>query len=175
MLRVRAEKLPRCKVKEKGVLIHNLCKIDQQDAIFYCSFESLFDSMLMFVTKKGYIKLTSGVEFDTARLMMASTKLEEDDSVVAIGMLSGAEVLSGDRRVIIVTRNGYGLSFPLSEVPELKKTGRGVKGISMDKTDSVVFAAQAAPDDPDLILPNGKTLPVKKLRSKPRASKGTKM
>ena len=65
--------------KEKGVLIHNLCKIDQQEAIFYCSFESMFDSMLMFVTKAGYIKLTSGVEFDTVRLMMAATKLEPKD------------------------------------------------------------------------------------------------
>ena len=90
-------------------------------------------------------------------------------------MLSAADVLSGDRRVIIVTRNGYGLAFPLSEVPELKKTGRGVKGISMDKTDHVVFAAAAASTDPDLVLPNNKTLPVKKLRMKPRASKGTKL
>ena len=175
MLRVKAEKLPRCRVKEKGVLIHNLCKIDQQEAIFYCSFESMFDSMLMFVTKAGYIKLTSGIEFDTVRLMMAATKLEPKDEVVAINMLSAADVLSGDRRVIIVTRNGYGLAFPLSEVPELKKTGRGVKGISMDKTDHVIFAAAAASNDPNLVLPNNKTLPVKKLRMKPRASKGTKI
>lgn len=175
VLRVRAEKLPRCKIKEKGVLIHNLCKIDQQEAVYYCSFESMFDAQLMFVTKAGYIKLTSGIEFDTARQLMAATKLEDKDCVVSISMISAADILAGNRRVIITTRNGYGLSFPLAEVPEMKKTGRGVKAISMDKSDSVVFAAAVAPDGEDLELPDGKTLPVKKLRMKPRASKGTKM
>ncbi len=175
ILRVKAEKLPRCKVKEKGVLIHNLCKIEQQEAFFYCSFESMFDSMLMFVTKNGYIKLTSGAEFETGRQMIAATKLEDKDEIVSITMLSASDVLGGDHRVIITTRNGYGLAFPLGEVPEFKKTGRGVKAISMDKSDRIVFATAAASGAPDLILPNGKTLPVKKLRMKPRASKGTKM
>ena len=175
MLRVKAEKLPRCKIKEKGVLIHNLCKIEQQEALFYCSFESMFDSMLMFVTKNGFIKLTSGAEFETGRQMIAATKLEEQDRVVSITMLSASDVLGGDHRVIITTRNGYGLAFPLGEVPELKKTGRGVKAISMDKSDRIVFATAAASGAPDLVLPNGKELPVKKLRMKPRASKGTKM
>ena len=175
MLRVKAEKLPRCKIKEKGVLIHNLCKIEQQEALFYCSFESMFDSMLMFVTKNGFIKLTSGAEFETGRQMIAATKLEDQDRVVSITMLSASDVLGGDHRVIITTRNGYGLAFPLGEVPELKKTGRGVKAISMDKSDRIVFATAAASGAPDLVLPNGKELPVKKLRMKPRASKGTKM
>ncbi len=175
MLRVKAEKLPRCKVKEKGVLIHNLCKIEQQEALFYCSFESMFDSMLMFVTKNGFIKLTSGAEFETGRQMIAATKLEDKDEIVSITMLSASDVLGGDHRVIITTRNGYGLAFPLAEVPEFKKTGRGVKAISMDKSDKIIFATAAASGAPDLILPNGKELPVKKLRMKPRASKGTKM
>ena len=175
VLRVKAEKLPRCRIKEKGVLIHNLCKIDQQEAVFYCAFENLFDSQLLFVTAGGYIKLTSGIEFDTARQIMAATKLEDKDRVVAISLLSAGDILAGNRRVILTTHNGYGLAFPLSEVPELKKTGRGVKAVSMDKADRVTFAAAVAPEAEDLILPNGKTLPVKKLRMKPRASKGTKL
>lgn len=175
MLRVKAEKLPRCRIKEKGVLIHNLCKLDDQEAIFYCSFESMYDSQLMFVTKNGYIKLTSGIEFDTGRQLIAATKLEDKDEVVSVTALTAIDSLAGNRRVILVTHNGYGLSFPLSEVPEMKKTGRGVKAISMDKSDRVIFAAAAAPEAPDLVLPNGKTLPVKKLRTRPRASKGTKL
>lgn len=175
VLRVKAEKLPKCKIREKGVLIHNLCKIDQQEALFYCAFENMFDSQLLFVTKAGYIKLTSGIEFDTARQLMAATKLEDKDEVVSICMISAGDILAGNRRVILTTHNGYGLSFPLAEVPEMKKTGRGVKAISMDKSDRVTFAAAVAPDADDLILPNGKALPVKKLRMKPRASKGTKL
>ncbi|MCR5324647.1 MAG: DNA topoisomerase 4 subunit A [Lachnospiraceae bacterium] len=174
MFRVKAEKLPKCKLKEKGTLIHNLCKIEQEEAIFYCSFEMLFDSQLLFVSEAGFIKLVSGIEFDTGRLCVAATKLEENDRIAAICMLSAADSLAGNRKAILVTKNAYGLAFPLSEVPEMKKTGRGVKGISMDKSDKVIFAGVAGPETTEFELPGGKILDVKKLRTKPRASKGTK-
>ncbi len=174
MFRVKAEKLPKCRIKEKGVLIHNLCRIDQEEAIFYCSFEELFESQLVFTTEAGFIKQVSGIEFDTGRLCVAATKLETDDRLVGISMLSAADVLSGNRKAVIVTKNAYGLAFPLTEVPEMKKTGRGVKGITMDRSDKVIFASVAGPETDSFDLPNGKRLDMKKLKTGPRASKGTK-
>ncbi len=174
MFRVKAEKLPKCRIKEKGVLIHNLCRIDQEEAIFYCSFEELFESQLVFTTEAGFIKQVSGIEFDTGRLCVAATKLETDDRLVGISMLSAADVLSGNRKAVIVTKNAYGLAFPLTEVPEMKKTGRGVKGITMDRSDKVIFASVAGPETDSFDLPNGKRLDMKKLKTRPRASKGTK-
>ena len=174
MYRVKAEKLPKCRIKEKGVLIHNLCKLDQEEAIFYCSFEELFESQLVFTTEAGFIKQVSGIEFDTGRLCVAATKLETNDRIAGISMLSAADVLAGNRKAVIVTKNGYGLAFPLAEVPEMKKTGRGVKGITMDKSDKVIFAGVAGPETTEFAMPNGKKLDVKKLKTKPRASKGVK-
>ncbi|MBO4414738.1 MAG: DNA topoisomerase 4 subunit A [Lachnospiraceae bacterium] len=174
MFRVKAEKLPKCKLKEKGTLIHNLCKIDKEEAIFYCSFEMLFDSQLLFVSEAGFIKLVSGIEFDTGRLCVAATKLEENDRVAAIWMIGASDAIAGNRKAVLVTKNGYGLAFPLSEVPEMKKTGRGVKGISMDKSDKVIFGGVAGPDTERFELPGNKVLDVKKLKTKPRASKGIK-
>ena len=174
MFRVRAEKLPKCKLKEKGTLIHNLCKLDQEEAVFYCSFEQLFESQLVFITECGFIKQVSGVEFDTGRLCVAATKLEAEDRIAAICMLSAADVLAGNRKTVIVTKNGYGLAFPLAEVPEMKKTGRGVKAISMDKSDKVIFGGVAGPETESFELPGGKKLEMKKLKTRPRASKGIK-
>ena len=174
MFRVRAEKLPKCKLKEKGTLIHNLCKLDQEEAIFYCSFEQLFESQLVFTSEGGFIKQVSGVEFDTGRLCVAATKLETNDRVASICMLGAADVLAGNRKAVIVTKNGYGLAFPLTEVPEMKKTGRGVKAITMDKSDKIIFAGVAGPETVSFELPGDKTLDMKKLKTRPRASKGVK-
>ena len=96
MHQVKMDKIPRCKMKEKGTLIHSLCKMENdEEGILYTSFADLFESMLMFVTKTGFIKLVSGVEFETNRQMVAATKLDEGDEVAALQMLSAGEVLSG--------------------------------------------------------------------------------
>lgn len=174
MMQVKAEKLPRCRMKEKGVLIHNLCKVDQQDCIFYCAYEQMFDGQLMFITKDGFVKLVSGIEFDTGRQIVSATKLQDGDTVAGITLLSAAEVLPGNRRVLLTTHNNLGIAFPLSEVPEMKKTGRGVKAVSLEKNDRVVFGTVVAPDCTELEIGTKKLNP-KKLKTKARGSKGTKL
>ena len=131
MHQVKMEKVPRCKMKDKGTLIHSLCKMENdEEGLLYVSFEELFESILLFVTKNGYIKLVSGAEFETGRQMIAATKLDADDEVVGVIMLSASDVLTGTKKVILLTKDGLSLGFPLSEVSELKKTSRGVKGIT---------------------------------------------
>ena len=89
MHQVKMEKVPRCKMKDKGTLIHSLCKMENdEEGLLYVSFEELFESILLFVTKNGYIKLVSGAEFETGRQMIAATKLDADDEVVGVIMLS---------------------------------------------------------------------------------------
>ena len=83
MHQVKMEKVPRCKMKDKGTLIHSLCKMENdEEGLLYVSFEELFESILLFVTKNGYIKLVSGAEFETGRQMIAATKLDADDESV---------------------------------------------------------------------------------------------
>ena len=174
MMQVKAEKIPRCRLKEKGVLIHNLCKVDQQDVIFYEAFDRLFDSILLFTTAKGYIKLVSGIEFETNRNIMLATKLDDDDSVVSIIEKSDGEILAGDRKVIILTKNGYSLGFPLKEVSEMKKTGRGVKAITLDKSDRIEYVTVVDPEQQDFEY-KGKLISGKKIKLRARASKGQKV
>jgi DNA gyrase subunit A len=173
MYQVKAESIPRCKMKDKGVLIHTLCKLDKETVILYTSFEQLFESQLLFTTKAGYIKQVSGAEFETNRSQIAATKLEDKDEVVSISLLSAGEVLSGSLKVIILTEKGLSLGFPLSEVSELKKTSRGVKGITLEKNDSVCFAAAVNPNA-ETFQYNDKTLSVKKVRNRKRGDKGQK-
>jgi DNA gyrase subunit A len=173
MYQVKAENIPKCKFKDKGTLIHTLCKLDKESVILYTSFEQLFESQLLFTTKYGYIKQVSGVEFETNRSQIASTKLEEKDEIVTINLLSAGDILAGNLKVIILTEKGSSLGFSLSEVSELKKTSRGVKAITLEKNDTVCFAT-ALNQNAETFQYNDKTLSAKKVRNRKRGDKGQK-
>lgn len=176
MYQVKAESIPRGKMKDKGVLIHTLCKLGKENVILYTSFEQLFEAQLLFTTKYGYIKQVSGVEFETNRSQIAATKLEENDVVVSISLLSASEVMAswaGGIKVIILTEKGLSLGFSLSEVTELKKTSRGVKAITLEKNDTVCYAT-ALGQNTDTFTYNDKTISAKKVRTRKRGDKGQK-
>jgi len=176
MYQVKAENIPRCKMKDKGILIHTLCKINKENVIIYTSFEQLFESQLLFTTKSGFIKQVSGVEFETNRSQIAATKLDENDEVISICLLSASDVmagLSGDRKVIILTEKGLSLGFSLADVSELKKTSRGVKAITLEKNDTISFAI-AVNQNTETFIYKDKTLSVKKVRNRKRGDKGQK-
>ncbi len=173
MFQVKADAIPRCKMKDKGSLIHTLCKLDKENPILYTSFEQLFESQLLFTTKYGFIKQVSGVEFETNRSQIASTKLEDKDEIIAVNLLSGHEVLAGNLKVILLTDKGLSLAFLLSEVSELKKTSRGVKAISLEKNDTVCYAI-ALNQNEETFQFNDKVFNAKKVRMRKRGDKGQK-
>ena len=137
------------------------------------SFEELFDSQLLFITRAGFIKLVSGVEFETNRQTIASTKLAEGDELVCVQQVGIEDVINADRKVIVITDQGLSLGFPLLEVGELKKTSRGVKGITLIGDDLVKHAGFVTPDMERIDF-DGKAINPKKIRSRKRAAKGQK-
>jgi len=173
MYQVKAESIPKCKLKDKGTLIHVLCKLDKETIILYTSFELLFESQLLFTTKKGFIKQVSGVEFETNRSLISATKLADGDEVIGINLLSARDILAGNLKVILLTEKGLSLGFPLSDVTELKKTSRGVKAISLEKNDTVCFAISLNPNV-ETFLYNDKVRSAKKVRNRKRGDKGQK-
>lgn len=174
MHQVKADKIPRCRMKDKGTLIHSLCKMDnEEEGLLYVSFEDLFESMLMFTTKSGYIKLVSGVEFETGRQMVAATKMDEGDSLVGVELLTAADVLTGTKKVILLTEKGYSLGFPVGEISEFKKTSRGVKAISLEKNDFLIFATAVHPAA-ETFEYDGRTYNARRVRNRKRAAKGQK-
>ncbi len=174
MHQVKMDKIPRCKMKDKGTLVHSLCRMsNEEEGLLYTSFEDLFESMLMFTTKNGYIKLVSGVEFETGRQQVAATKLDEGDELVDVSLLTASDVLAGTKKVVLLTEKGLSLGFMLSEVSEFKKTSRGVKAIALEKGDCLVYAAALDPAC-ETFEHNGKTLSARKVRTRRRGAKGQK-
>lgn len=174
MHQIKADKIPRCKMRDKGTLVHNLCKMsNDEEALLYMAFEDMFESMLLFTIKSGYIKLVSGAEFETNRLQIAATKLDEGDEVCGVTALTASEVLAGTKKVILLTEKGLSLGFPVSEVSEFKKTSRGVKAIALEKGDSLVFSTAVDPNA-ETFEYEGKILNARRVRNRKRAAKGQK-
>ena len=170
---IKAQAIPRGRIRDKGVLVQTLCKADKEDVLLYTSFETLFESQLLFTTRQGYIKLVSGIEFETNRSCIGTTRLEDGDTIAGLLLLSAADILNGSMKVVILTEKGLSLGFPLTEVSELKKSSRGVKGITLDAGDFVLFASAFRPEE-ETFQVNAKTLSVKKVRCRKRAAKGQK-
>lgn len=174
MLQVKASAIPKGKMKDKGVLIQSLCKLGKDDeVILYTSFEELYESELLFATRKGFVKVVSGAEFETIRSVITATKLEDDDWLVAVIKLSASQILSEDQKVIMLTDKGLSLGYNLNEVSELKKTSRGVKGIELDAKDNVSFVT-VCPISQETFSYNSQLLSAKKVRTRKRGAKGQK-
>lgn len=104
---------------------------------------------------------------------MAATKLEQGDEVSGVVSLTASDVLSGMKKVILITEKKLSLGFPLSEVSELKKTSRGVRAILLDKDDKLVFST-VVDANAETFSYKGKELNAKRVRNRRRAAKGQK-
>lgn len=173
MYQVKASSIPKGKMKDKGVLIQSLCKVGKEDILMYACFESLYESELLFATKNGFVKVVSGAEFETNRSVIAATKLETDDALASVVLLSASQALSGDQKVIMLTEKGLSLGYNLNEVSEQKRTSRGVKGIELDGNDSVSFVG-VFPLTQETFSYHEQVLSAKKVRNRKRGAKGQK-
>ena len=71
----------------------------------------------------------------------------------------------------MLTDQGLSLGFPLEEVSEQKRNSRGVKGISLEKDDFVVYSTAVEPKT-DIFVYDEKEYNARKVRNRKRAAKG---
>ena len=131
---IPAEKVPYGKFRGKGEPIDNLCGYNTKDETV-CSVVSLLnDTPLLFVTSHGYCKTVEKSQFDVTRKTMASTKLEDGDSVIDVfEMNKKADLL------LATNQNRY-LRFKASSIPEKGKIAVGVTGIRLAKNEEVAYS-----------------------------------
>ena len=173
MYQIKASAIPRTRLKDKGTLYQTLAKIGSEDVLLFIAFEDLFNSQLLFITKTGLIKQVSGIEFDTNRAVVNTTKLEDGDVIVGLTALSEKDIMSKHQKVVILTEKKLSLGFPLDEVPELKKTSKGVKAIALEPKDSVLYGTSLDQNTDEFSF-DGRTYHAKKIRCRKRGSKGQK-
>lgn len=177
LYQIRVEEIPRGKIKDRGILIQNIISSymkEDDEAILYSKASEVFDSMLFFATDKGYVKLVSGIEFETNRQMVVATKLQDGETLVGVDTISASELLSGELFVYFLTEKKEALAVPIMEFPEFKKMSRGVRGLNLrtgDILDEVII------QNGELPVVEFKKSPIKtkKIKNGKRASKTQKI
>ena len=113
-------------------------------------------------------KLVDGAEFDVSKRTIASTKLGEGDRLIFAGTAQEME------QVVLQSAGGCFLRFVKQEIPVMKKTAVGVRGMKLSDGDVLEHAYLLAAHQEYTITCNEKTYTLNKVRLAKRDSKGVK-
>ena len=171
---VKAENILSGKLRDKGIPLDNLCKLDtsKEEIRFIASFAQVSDEekRLLFVTELGLIKQIDGKELSTNNRQVVATKLGEGDKVLSVRLVSTD---SGYEEVILVSDGGYIVKFPLIAVNLYKKTSKGEKAMRLLEGEKLV--AMYLLSDGDIVKIHGKPVNLLKLKLSNRNDRGTKL
>ncbi len=163
--------LPMAKLRDKGTPVDNVSNYSsaQERILYVAAMESVKNSVLMFVTKKGMTKQVKGEEFDVVKRTIASTKLGEDDEVIMVQQCDTMDYL------VLQSKDGYFLRFLKEEVPEKKKAAVGVRAMKMADTDYLENAYLVESRMEYSVEYKGKQMILNKVKLGKRDTKGTKV
>ena len=185
--------LPHTRFRDKGTPIDNVGNYDSsgENIVFIGSESNIKNKKLLFVTKMGMMKLVDFTEFEANKKTVMATKLNEDDLVVSVsltdakiekyskftleGEIVEEESIESNLNVVLATKGGIFLKFPLTEVPEKKKNAIGVRGIKLAKDDTVLDVYLYGDGDDVTVDYKKKTVDLSKMKMAHRDTKGTKV
>lgn len=170
--RLKVYEIPEASRQSKGTSIVNLLYITGKDTIKNVIPVKEFKEgqYLLTATRNGIVKKTSLTEYDSSRKdgIIALT-LDEGDELI------GTRLTNGDDDILLATKHGMAIRFHESEVRNMGRTARGVKGINLKKNDEIVGMA-IYNDNADLLVITeqgyGKRTKLSEFRSQTRAGKG---
>ena len=167
---IKVQNVPFGKFRDKGTPIDNLCNYSsaQEQMVQALSLQSVKMSLLLFGTKQGMLKQVEGVEFDVSKRTVAATKLQDGDELLFVSDVRDTSQL------VLQTKEGYFLRFPISEVPMKKKGAVGVRGIRLSKEDQVEKIYTLDGTEEATAEYKDRTVHLNRLRIGRRDTKGTK-
>ncbi len=96
---------------------------------------------LLFVTVQGMIKRTQAGEYAVRSKKFTAVNLKKGDALLGIALASPEPDL------LMISRLGMSIRFPLSGVPVQGRTASGVRAMGLEKGDQVFAFLQPAPRD----------------------------
>lgn len=132
---LKVYQIPEAGRYSRGTAIVNLLQIDKGDSIASTVAIREFseEKYVFFASRKGYVKRTPLSAFSNVRKHgIIAIGIPEDDELIDCQITSGAE------DVMLVTKLGKSIRFPVNQVRSMGRTARGVHGIRLRKDDDVV-------------------------------------
>ena len=168
---IKVMDLPFGKFRDKGVPIDNVSNFnsEKENIVYITSQTELNLRQVVFVTAQSMMKLVDGGEFDVSKRTVAATKLIEGDSVVSV-----MSVLE-QRNIVLQTKEGFFLRFPIEEIPEKKKGAVGVRGMKLGAKDAIEKVYYTQNGIETSIEYKEKKVILNNLKAAKRDTKGTKI
>lgn len=132
--RLKGYQIPEAGRQARGTAIINLLDLEEGERINAIIPVKEFDEdrYLVKVTKHGIIKKTSLSEYDTNYTGLQGIQLRDDDELVDV------KFAYNDEDIIITSRNGKSIRFPVDEIRDTARNSIGVKAIELEEDDEVI-------------------------------------
>jgi len=147
--RLKVHELPLGSRQSKGRAVVNLLPLRQDELIRAVIATRDFKEAryLVFATKKGVVKKTEFLEYNTPLKSdgIIALKMREDDELI------GVRLSDGNDDVLMVSRLGQAVRFSEKDVRPMGRPASGVAGMKLRAGDEVIEVDIAA-DDADLLV-----------------------
>ncbi len=134
--RLKAHEIPEASRTARGTAVINLVPVDPGEIISAVIPVKEFapGNYLFMATRRGTVKRTELSEYDTVRRSsgIVALALDEGDELIGVRHASAGE------EIILATRLGKAIRFPIDQVRPMGRPARGVKGITLEPGDAVV-------------------------------------
>ncbi|HKM17652.1 MAG: DNA gyrase subunit A [Firmicutes bacterium] len=171
--RLKGHEIPEAGRNARGVAVVNLIHLEPGERIEATIPISEYssDQYLIMATKKGIVKKTPLIEYDSPRAGLIGIILADDDEVVSV------RLTDGNQEIVLVTSEGQAIRFSEKQVRPMGRNARGVKGVTLGKNDFVVSMDVVANGDDLLVVTEngfGKRTRIEDYRVTNRGGKGIK-
>jgi len=147
--RLKVHELPLGSRQSKGRAIVNLLPLRQDELIRAVIATRDFKEAkyLVFATKKGIVKKTEFLEYNTPLKAdgIIALKMREDDELI------GVRLSDGHDDILMVSRMGQAVRFSEKDVRPMGRPASGVAGMKL-RADDEVIEVDIASDDADLLV-----------------------
>ncbi|WP_104760473.1 DNA topoisomerase (ATP-hydrolyzing) subunit A [Helicobacter cetorum] len=172
---LKVYKIPEASRTAMGKAIVNLISLAPDEKIMATLSTKDFSNerSLAFFTKNGVVKRTNLSEFGSNRSYsgIKAINLDEDDELVTAKIVD-----KNSKHLLIASHSGTFIKFPLEDVREIGRVGRGVRGIRLAENDFVVGAVVIYDDNNKLLSVSenglGKQTLAESYREQSRGGKG---
>lgn len=169
---VKVGQVPFGKFRDKGTPVDNISGYSSSDeyVLYMDAMSHVKNEKLVFVSSSGFIKSVDGSEFDVSRRTIAATKLaDEREKVVLVGESGSFD------NIVLQSKSGYFLRFPVKDIPEKKKTAIGVKGMKLADREEIEAAYLVAARAELSIEYKDRNISLNKIKLGNRGGKGVKI
>ena len=164
------------KPKDRGSLLSGVLaglENGEEPVYLMCATAEELNSLpdLLFVTSRGQLKRSAASEYAVKRSKFGALNLREGDSLHAVLSLD----VSSD--VLMISETGMCIRFHADQVPAMGRVSGGVKGMTLDLSDRILWVGQPAAADQLLLLTErgfGKRVPYTDYEPQARGGMGVK-